>query len=334
MSDSPATVEWKRVSRRFKTPLRTGSGEHVARESLVVRVRLEDGRTGYAECAPWPGFPVPSLDAREQELRSVTYELADGAGLASRKGLRATSSLHTPPCLIRAALDWARLGWGEVAARFPCAGLLRDDAEAPARAAAGFTTLKRKIGVLPLRDEQRAVAALVRACGAGVSLRLDANGALGERDCALWCDFLSEFPEIAWLEQPLPVGKEVGMLAIAERAGVADRLALDESACAAGSLPETWSGVLAVKPVLLGDLDVWRARRDAYAQVAYASAFETPFGRQAALCVAAEDSRAGFAVGFDTLGAFGDDLDIHPAGPFAATVVREPAFWDALWNRL
>ena len=130
------------------------------------------------------------------------------------------------------------------------------------------------------------------------------------------------------------VGAEPDMLAAGEKAGVADRLALDESACAADTLPGSWPGVLAVKPVLLGDLDAWRARRAAYPQIAYSSAFESPFGRQAALCVAAERTAGDFAVGFDTLGAFDDDLDAHAPGPVAATVARDAAFWDGLWNRL
>ena len=334
MPDTPVALAWKRLSRRFKTPLRTATGEHAARESLVVRVQLADGRVGFAEAASWPGFPVPAPEALEQELRSVKCEAGDASATSSETRSRCALTLHTSHFLIRTALDWARLGWGSSDAARPCAALLRDDADAPARVAAGFTTLKRKIGVGAARDEQRAVAALVRACGDGVKLRLDANGALNARDCAHWCDFLSEFPEVEWLEQPMRVGAEPDMLAAGEKAGVADRLALDESACAADTLPGSWPGVLAVKPVLLGDLDAWRARRAAYPQIAYSSAFESPFGRQAALCVAAERTAGDFAVGFDTLGAFDDDLDAHAPGPVAATVARDAAFWDGLWNRL
>ncbi len=147
MPDTPVALAWKRLSRRFKTPLRTATGEHAARESLVVRVQLADGRVGFAEAASWPGFPVPSLDAVEQELRSVKREVGDSSATSSETRSRCALTPHTSHFLIRTALDWARLGWGDTDAARPCAALLRDAADAPARVAAGFTTLKRKIGV-------------------------------------------------------------------------------------------------------------------------------------------------------------------------------------------
>ncbi len=324
--EHPVRLEWKRLARRFRTPVRSAAGEFSRRESLVLRVTSAGG-AGYAEVAPWPGFPGPSLDETERELVRLSESMRAGT-----VEVDAAFPAALPP--VRAALEWARLGWGSAGISRPCAALLRDDAEAASLVAAGYATLKRKIGLRPVRDEQREVSGLVRACGEGVKLRLDANGALCARDCALWCDFLSEFPEIEWLEQPMRVGAEAEMLAAGEKAGVAERVALDESVCAVGSMPGEWPGVIAAKPLLVGDLDAWRARRMAYPQVAYASVFESPFGRQAALCVAGEDGRAGFALGFGTLGAFDDDLDAHAAGPAASTLVREPEFWDALWNRL
>lgn len=313
MPHPPVSTDWKRIVRRFRRPVVTAAGTFATRESLVLRVRLPDGRAGYAEHAPWPGFPVASITATEAALRKACAE----------------GRPETLP-LVRAALAWTDAP--SSAPPLPCAALLRDDTEAPARLAAGFRTLKRKIGVAPLRDEQRAVAALVRAAGPDVALRLDANGSLAERDTERWCDFLSEFPEIEWLEQPMPPGAEDAMRRLAERAGVAERIALDESVCDLDAIPADWPGVLAVKPVLLADLSRARETLRTYPRVAYASAFETPFGREAALRFAAGDPRApSRALGFDTVGAFDDDLDLHPAGPLATSA---PFDADALWARL
>lgn len=318
MPRSPALLEWKRIRRRFTTPLRTASGAYAGRESLVVRAQTEAG-TGYAESAPWPGFAAPGLDAVEQALLRARIDLTRGA-----------DALMPGP--VRGALDWARLGWGGKRISRPCAGLLRADADAPALLAAGYRTLKRKIGVETLREEQRAVAGLVRAAGPDIAWRLDANGALTVRDCEAWCDFLSEFAEIEWLEQPLRAGAEDGMRAIGERAGVAHRLALDESLCAPESAPKNWPGILVVKPALTGDTHAWRSLREAHPGLAYGSAFESPFGRQAALCLAGEDPRSATrALGFGTLGAFADTLDRHAPGPVAITSATD---WDALWESL
>lgn len=331
-SAGPVSLEWKRLARRFRAPLRTASGEYAVRESIVVRMKDAAGRTGYGEVAPWPGFPVESLDEAEAVLARL-----------KRTGEILTTSpdLFSVPCVASAlghAREWIARNTGEASVALPCAGLLRDAEDMVAtenKCSAGFSTLKLKVGVRPLRDEQRVVSVLINNLAdiASVRLRLDANGALTPTACEAWCDFLSEFPEIEWLEQPLPVGAESAMREIAEKAGVACRIALDESACGAGTLPVGWPGILAVKPLLLGDLVAWRVRRTAYPNVSYSSVFESPFGRQAALCVAGEAFGAR-AAGFDTLGAFDDDLDVHASGPVARTVSREPEFWEALWKRL
>lgn len=341
-------MSWRRVARRFRVPLLTATGDYAVRESLVVRLTDAAGRAGYGEVAPWPGFPVETPDAAEAQLRK---RKSSGEGYASPPCFlhelaevgpgRGDPSCPTP-CLDAAlshARAWLAGDWGRANFAFPCAGLLRAPADIPEalrRRDSGYTVLKTKIGRASLRDEQREVAALIRALGSGVSLRLDANGALSGDACSAWCDFLSEYPEVAWLEQPLRPGEEARMRDIAERAGVADRLALDESACTATILPADWPGVFAVKPPLLGDLDAWRKTRAKLPpeRLAYSSVFETPFGRQAALCVAGESPDSGYAVGFDTLGAFDDDLDAHAAGQRVSTLSRDADFWEDLWQRL
>ncbi len=339
------TLEWKRLVRRFRVPLGTASGEYAVRESLVVRLTDAAGRTGYGEVAPWPGFPVESLAEAEAQLSRVRDAADDGmpCPLPAPPEVSAHLRFSSTPCVAAAlghAREWIQNNRGMAEFSLPCAGLLRDAGDLVAtenKCAEGFSTLKLKIARGPLRGEQRAVSLLVRKLSdmAPVRLRLDANGALDPAACEAWCEFLGEFPEIEWLEQPLPVGAEALMREIAERAGVADRIALDESACRAEALPGDWPGVLAVKPLLLGDPEAWRSRRDLYPRIAYASVFESPFGRQTALCVAAEGASPGApAAGFDTLGAFADDLDRHAPGPVARTLPRGPDFWEDLWRRI
>jgi O-succinylbenzoate synthase len=170
--------------------------------------------------------------------------------------------LSCRPCITSAlshAREWIKNKRGEAEVELACAGLLRDAEDFVAtedKCSDGFSTLKLKVGFRPLREEQRIVSALIRNLSdiAPVRLRLDANGMLTPAAYAAWCDFLSEYPEVEWLEQPLPVGAENAMREIAEKAGVAGRIALDESACHAATLPASWPGYLAVKPLLLGEL--------------------------------------------------------------------------------
>lgn len=345
MHDTEGTpgISWKRVVRRFREPLRTATGDYAVRESLVVRLADAAGRAGYGEVAPWPGFPVETLDAAEALLAGINGGFASPACTLPEIAPDSPFAFASAgPCLGAAlshARAWLAGDWGRADLAFPCAGLLRSPADVPAALRmrdSGYTVLKTKIGRSALRDEQREVAALLRALGPGVALRLDANGALAPAACEAWCDFLSEYPEVAWLEQPLRPGDESRMRDFAELAGVADRIALDESACSAVTLPAGWPGVFAVKPALLGDLDAWRKIRATLApeRLAYSSVFETPFGRQAALCVAGESPGSGYAAGFDTLGAFDDALDAHEGGPVAKTIVRDAASWEQLWNRI
>lgn len=293
----PTRLAAKTLCRPFRHPLVTAAGTSATRECRLLRVEFDTGAVGYAELAARPGLPAP----------------------------------EAPEAALRAARLWVERGRGALAYAAPCAALLRTDDDAPGFRDAGYTVVKRKIAVAPLRDEQRAVAGLVRTLGPTVRLRLDANGGLSERDAGLWCDFLGEFPEVEWLEQPLPAGAEDAMRRLGERAGVAERLALDESLDGAAAFPEAWPGILAVKPALLDHPE--RLGALPADRLAYASAFESPFGRQTALALAAEHPSP-FALGFGTLGAFADALDRHAPGPVAATLAWSPAEWDELWNTI
>lgn len=346
MSSAAPGLTWKRLSRRFRTPLHTATGLHETRDSLVLRWRDVSGRSGYGEVAPWPGFPTESLAEAEALLNETARR--DGGYESPACALNALSPLsphafavpYSGPCLAAAlshASAWLGGDWGRAGHALDCAALCpdRDLAAAVAKRDAGFDTLKFKIGVGALRDEQRGIAALVRELGPGVMLRLDANGALDAGKCAAWCDFLSEYPEVEWLEQPMAPGCEDAMAGIAARSGVAERLALDESVSGEATFDTAFPGVFVVKPALAGDPERLRAAREAagFPRVAYSSVFESPFGRQAALCIAGASPGERVA-GFGTLGVFDDDLDVHEPGPVAKTVVRDEAFWEALWNRL
>lgn len=319
-------LEWKRLVRRFRTPLRTAAGEFATRESIVVRLS-DAGRLGYGEVAPWPGFPVETLDEAARILNGARSE-----------------TVSATPCLDAAlshARAWIAEGWGAREVALPCAGLAGAPSHAEEKFRAGFPSVKLKLGGNPLwwpspefpYDLSKIWELVERHPGA---VRLDANGSLSSEDFLEWGMWFA-CRELEWIEQPLPPGLESVMLAVADLRGLEpERLALDESVAGTRPFDPGFPGVFVVKPLLAGDLAGFRARRATVApgRLSYSSVFETPFGRQAALCIAGEDTASKHAVGFDTLGRFDDDLDAHEPGPVARTVVRDAAFWEDLWKRL
>ena len=208
----------------LREALETGRGPLTHRRGLLVCLRDGHGRAGWGEAAPLRGWHGPDLattrDVLARWLRAAAL-FDDPEVLAAR----ADVTLRQAPCA------WAAIGGasadlaarrrdmtlaaflaGEVpalgappAGRVPTAALLdgeTPDAVAGAAAeatAAGFGTLKLKVGNRPLADDVSRVAALREAAPAA-ALRLDANGAWGT-DAATAVAALARFePEL--LEEP------------------------------------------------------------------------------------------------------------------------------------
>lgn len=309
--------DFLRVRRRFRQPITTGHGTVEAVDRILLRTEDQHG-VGFGEAAPWPGFPTEDCDVIAETLRSARGSLSHlRASVAARRGAL--------PCLSAALSSCAH--WTEIASfagALPCAGLLtQPTAEGVAeKLQAGFRTLKLKITGASSLEEIRT---LIAGAPAGTSFRLDANGGLSLEQARAWTELARALPAVEFLEQPLPVGHP----GYASLGG--DKVALDESFLAPGSLE--WDGPVVVKPALAGDWDeLLRWRRERRGPVVYSSSFETAFGRQAALWLAAQDPAAG-TVGFDTLGRFEmDGRDRHEAGPLARG--RLDLVWSDLWKEM
>lgn len=309
--------DFLRVRRRFRQPITTGHGTVEAVDRVLLRTEA-DGLVGFGEAAPWPGFPTEDCDAIVEVLRSAR-------GGLSRLRASVEASGGKLPCLSAALSSCAH--WQEIeafAGALPCAGLLTQPTAAGVeeKTRAGYRTLKLKITGT---SDPSAIAALIGSSKEGTMFRLDANGGLSLEQARAWTELARALPSVEFLEQPLPVGHP-GYASLG-----ADKVALDESFLAPGSLE--WSGPVVVKPALAGDWDSllrWRSGRSG--AVVYSSSFETAFGRQAALWLAAQDPRAG-TIGFDTLGRFEmDGRDRHEAGPLARG--RLDIAWADLWNEM
>ena len=306
--------DFKRVRRRLRSPVTTGTGAVDSVDRVILRTQSDQG-TGYGEIAPWPGFPTETVEQALEFLRSAQGNLPHL--------LAAVEASPAPlPCLT-SALSSCR-HWDKIA-RFggslPCAGLMTLSVmETEAKAAAGFKTLKVKIS--PETSEESIHGVLSRFQG---RVRLDANGSLDLQSARRWTEFARAQAQVEFLEQPLPVGHP-GYASLGP-----DKVALDESFLTPGGTD--WSGTIVVKPLLAGDWDDLRAWRATHAgTVVYSSCFETAIGRQGALWLAAQDPAAG-TVGFDTLGRFeSDGRDRHAHGPSASGL---PGYdWAGFWHDL
>ncbi len=274
----PSALEYFRIRRRFKKPLRTAAGVFTERESIVIKTADGDG-----EIAPWPGFGCETLDEAEAFLKNFRDE-------------NKTPVPANLPCT-RAAFSMTKRKTPAAALRF--AGFLpRGNDDVPAmlaeKRAKGFSTFKLKIA----GGDTARVSEILAHLRAGEKLRLDANGTLDS--LAPWLPFFeNEFFE--FLEQPFSPAR---MAAERFSPEIEAKLALDESISAARALPEDRLGFLVIKPALLGDWDAFRRqRRKVFApeKIIYSSVFETEVGRAAALSLAGEDPFAGAnAHGFDT----------------------------------
>lgn len=285
-----ASARATRVRLRFARPVRTARGSFDERESVILELRDADGRRGYGEAAPWPGFATESAREALVMLEDIARvlggaavepgELVDSvhAGISLR-GLPFADELQRAPAS-RAALHGAfcdlaarraNLPLGEYLARQVCgtqgdmlraiavhALLLDREPEALRLEAArvreaGFHAVKLKLGGVPLHDDIARVRAVRDQVGPGVALRGDANGAWSRSAALEALSALADFA-LEYVEQPLPADDIDGLAWLRGRAPV--RVAADESVASgerARQLIEARAvDAMVLKPTMLG----------------------------------------------------------------------------------
>ena len=252
------TVRFHRVRVPFRVPFATAVGTWMTRESWLVRIADDDGRTGWGEAVLEDEADIPVLESLLGEL--VAVGLVPSPALVSRAGAAGRA--------FRAALDGARLDVlaqrpGANAADAPLVGvnavLAATNVEAAAAAAAqaveaGFRTLKIKASPGDTTATLVARVAAVRAAaGDEVALRLDMNGTWVLEEAVERLRALAGFA-LAYVEQPLHPKDLAGAAALRGRTGVpvaADE-AIDSVEGARAVLAADAADVLVVKPARVG----------------------------------------------------------------------------------
>lgn len=321
MNDS---ITVKRYQRRFRQPFRTARGVWVVREGFLLRVE-RDGVVGYGEVAPLPEFGSETVADAEAFLRKLVNDPA----------LAVPGDL---PCCAFGLAAALRVSTGMRA--YAVSALLPAGAEglvkSSEKVAAGYRSLKWKIGVEPICEEIRLAGDLLKSLPSGVRMRLDANGRLSRTELEQWLDVLGMFPnQVDYLEQPLPCGGEAAMAECSAASGVA--IALDESLNGARGQrwlgPGAWRGPLVIKAALMGNVDALAAKLQPVAgQVVLSSVFETRIGLENSLRVVDGLSAVERPIGFDTVDAFDDALNSMESKPTICEAARGAYDQENIWN--
>jgi len=266
----------KLALRRYRLPLTAPlvlkGTEHEAREGVLVRLEDDEGRVGWGDVAPLPGFSPESLSEAMADVRRATEVFTGrtpGPDWTNPDGdlHRALDALDLVPSaqfgLDLAAFDLAAATMDRTLAQamhpdpevtVPVNALLvgsGDDvlAEAERLVAAGYRTLKLKVGRAALDDEIALVRSLRERCP-DVTLRLDANQAWTMDEAVQFAEGIDGVG-LDYLEEPLRDPADLPVLWHDTQLPIA----LDESlegTATDGLQGKGWATAAVLKPTLVG----------------------------------------------------------------------------------
>lgn len=315
----------------LRRPWASARGAFAARTGWLVCAQA-DGLRGFGDCAPLPAAGTEDPDAALHALADWCSRVA-GQPLAAVLDWLAADDSPTPAarCAVECAvLDlaarragvplrrWLAPGAADAVEVNAALGALCDLApdRLEAALAAGYRVLKVKVGLAPPEVERRRLTDLAAQLPAGVTLRLDANGAWSRDDAARMVDALNPLP-VESLEEPL---REPGIAALEQlQAAARFPLALDETLQRAApgiALDDLPVRRVVLKPAAVGGLRRTLARaaaaRGRGLEVVVTGVVETAAGTWPSLQLAAATASP-LAHGLATAGWLAEDLGEPPA---------------------
>lgn len=333
-----ARVAWQGYAVPFARTYATSGARDTMRYGLLLFLQAEDGTTGLGEASPVGPGSRREVDALAAALAALpphllTMDPANPAAIRSlptglapvlRFGL-GTALLdlqgQARGCSVTALL-------GGQPGLIPVNALVAEEspraaaAQAAALVALGFTSLKLKVALGSLEQDEALVAAVRGAVGAGTRLRLDANGGWTVQQAVEAIRRLARHG-LEYVEQPVGGHDLEGMKTV--RAAVPVPVAADESIAsakdAARVLAAGAADILVVKAGRLGGLDmaieVLRLAAEANTPAVVTSSLEAGVGLAAAAHLAATLPSGPFAHGLATGTLLESDLLTSPIKPTA-----------------
>ncbi len=243
-----------------------------AREGLLVRAEDAEGRVGWGDAAPLPGFSRESTDDVRAALRPLAEALVgrtvEAHAVLPGGALAAAFDAAALPASARfggelALLDLAAHEAGRTlpqvlhpdpAVVLPLNGLVMGRGAAAVESArglaeAGYAAVKLKVGRATVAEDVDTVRAVRDSLGDAVALRLDANRAWSWEDAVSFADGIGG-SALDYIEEPL--AEPDRMPALWHDTGLP--LALDETLQAPGgeAVLRGWAAAAVLKPTLLG----------------------------------------------------------------------------------
>ena len=323
-------LSWMTFRLPLRAPFQTADGVMTHREGVLLRLTTASGAVGLGEASPHPAAGPGAAQELDEALARVGPQLV-GADV------ECLPDAGLPPPLA-CAIDTAALDLLAKERDISVAALLserpqssvavnatiaveRDDEAADeARAArqAGFSCVKLKAGMLgSMEEECRRVAAVRRALGPDVQLRIDANGAWSVKQAIATIEALEEF-RLEFVEQPVAAGDLEGLQRV--RQAVRTAIAADESItsleAARRVLELEAAQILVVKPMVVGGLRPAKRIADVARKAGVATVITTTIdagvGTAAALHLAAALPEGGPACGLATGVLLAGDIVAEP----------------------
>jgi o-succinylbenzoate synthase len=332
-------VHVRRYHLPFRAPVETSAGRFDARIGWLVGVESADGRLGWGDAAPWPGFgscgpigpcdPVAVLTAAEGVVDDVEV-------FHTRVGSCVEAQSAFSQAVLSLAAEADGLPLRDLAAdapgadRVPVHALVNSPEAARSAVSQGFASLKVKVGAVAVDADLARLDAIRRAVGPGIELRLDANGAYGG-EAAL--EAVRRFADVgpAFIEQP---SRDVATCArLRTETGV--RIALDESLSSARDVYEALQreamDVAVIKPAFFASwTEAFGAAmqcRRAGVEVVVTCALDSAVGRWGALHLAAALGAGGVPVS-----AAGLSAPVDPQNDVAPFPEVEGGYLSPAWT--
>lgn len=203
-------ADWLPYALPFKQPWHTSRGTLDKREGRLLRLQATDGLTGWGDAAPLPEFGI-SDDA----AAAFAEECAQLDLIARQAGLPLNAWLSGEPPVTNLTVN---RNFGPILKCSP-----EDLQQAVAE---GFSVIKLKVGVAPLKGEIAALHRLAATLPDGLRLRLDANRAWCFADAQTFIAACAGLP-VEGLEEPLPDPTPARLAEL--QSAAAFPLAIDES---------------------------------------------------------------------------------------------------------
>ena len=329
----------------LRAPIETARGSIQERSGVVVELLDGEGGRGLGEASPLEAFGEGGVDDVLRLLEQWAPRVLEGdlpPEDPANPGAAAPGAAALRCALDSALLDLEGQRRGLPIASLPSDRPLRDvpvnavlgdgpaaqiGEQATAAVAAGYRTLKLKVGAGSPEDDRRRVEA-AREAAPDARLRLDANGAwtIGSAIAAL--ERLARY-DLELVEQPLPADDLVGMTQL--RGLELCRIAADEAAASSAAalrvLEAGAADLLVLKPMRLGGIrpafEIARRAAEDSVPCVITTTFDSSLGVAAALQLAASLPDAGLAHGLGTAEHLAADLVATPLVP-ARGVLRVP----------